>query len=121
MIDGIGIDLLEIKRIEKILSRQKKFPERILTKKEYKYFLKLSNHRKLEFLSGRFSAKESFSKAYGSGIGREVSFLDIEILPNAKNKPILQTNLYKGVVHLSISHSDNYVITQVLLENLKKT
>lgn len=118
MIEGIGIDLLEINRIEEILSRKKEFPNRILTKEEYSYFSELSKRRKIEFLSGRFAAKEAFSKAYGSGIGKEVSFLDLEILPDQKNKPILKTNLYQGPIHVSISHSDNYVIAQVLLEKI---
>ncbi|MDN6161955.1 MAG: holo-ACP synthase, partial [Atopostipes sp.] len=89
-----------------------------LTTKEYNYFLKLSKKRKIEFLAGRFAAKEAFSKAYGSGIGKEVSFLDLEVLPNTKNKPIFETDLYKGAIHLSISHSDNHVIAQVLLEKI---
>ena len=120
MIEGIGIDLLEIKRIENLYSRKKHFPKRILTKKEYAYFLELSNDRRIEFLSGRFAAKEAFSKAYGSGIGSKVSFLDLEILPDIKNKPIVHTEIYHGMIHLSISHSDDYVIAQVLLENNKK-
>lgn len=116
MIEGIGIDLLEIKRIEEIYSHNKNFPKRILTKKEYQHFLELTEHRQVEFLAGRFAAKEAFAKAYGSGIGSELSFVDIEILPNKKNKPILSTSSYQGMIHLSISHSETYVVAQVLLE-----
>ncbi len=116
MIEGTGIDFLEIKRIKELLSRQANFPNRILTEREYAYFKKLSVHRQIEFLSGRFAAKEAFSKAFGSGIGEELSFLDIEILPNSKNQPILETKIYPGNSHLSISHSDEYVIAQVILE-----
>lgn len=116
MIDGIGIDLLEIKRIKEIYSHNKNFPKRILTPKEYEYFLELTAHRQIEFLAGRFAAKEAFAKAYGSGIGKELSFMDIEILPNGKNKPILSSPAYQGMIHLSISHSETYVVAQVLLE-----
>ncbi len=116
MIDGIGIDILEIQRIKKILSRKEDFPKRILTKKEYAHFLELSNHRQIEFLAGRFAAKEAFSKAFGSGIGQELSFLDIEILPAYKNKPTVHSKVYSGNIHLSISHSDEYAIAQVILE-----
>ncbi len=116
MIAGIGIDLLEIKRIREILSDNKDFPKRILTEKEYAHFLNLSKHRQVEFLSGRFAAKEAFSKAYGSGIGKELSFLDLEILPDNQNKPIFYTNKYEGIIHLSISHSAEYVVAQVVLE-----
>lgn len=116
MIDGIGIDLLEMKRIREILAKNKNFPKRILTEKEYIHFLELSKERKVEFLSGRFAAKEAFSKAYGTGIGSEISFLDLEIMPNNKNKPIFTTKKYNGQIHLSISHTAEYVVAQVLLE-----
>lgn len=117
MIEGIGIDLLEIQRIKELLSRQINFPKRILTKGEYVYFEKMSAHRQIEFLAGRFAAKEAFSKAFGSGIGKELSFLDIEILPNAKNKPVLHTAVYSGDIHVTISHSANHVVAQVILES----
>lgn len=118
MIEGIGIDLLELKRIKELLSRQPNFTNRILTEKENAHFQKLSKHRQIEFLAGRFAAKEAFSKAFGSGIGGELSFLDIEILPNANNKPIVETNHYPGKIHLSISHSDEFAVAQVILESI---
>lgn len=116
VIEGVGIDLLEMNRIKELISRKPDFRRRILTEKEDAHFLNLSKHRQIEFLAGRFAAKEAFSKAYGTGIGAEVSFLDIEVLPDAKNKPILLTNLYSGKIHLSISHTDEFVIAQVILE-----
>lgn len=119
MIEGIGIDLLEISRIKELFSRQPDFRRRILTAKEDAYFQELSEHRQIEFLAGRFAAKEAFSKAYGTGIGGEVSFLDIEILPDSKNKPILQTKVYSGNIHLSISHSAEFAVAQVILEKKK--
>lgn len=79
MIFGIGIDIVELHRIENMLSRQTRFPQRILTEAEYARFTQLSDKRKIEFLAGRFAAKEAFSKAYGTGIGKELSFQDIEI------------------------------------------
>ena len=118
MIEGTGIDLLEISRIKELLLRQPNFSKRILTEKEDAHFQRLSEHRQIEFLAGRFAAKEAFSKAFGSGIGGEVSFLDIEILPNAKNKPIVRTKRYPGNIHLSISHSDEFAIAQVILERV---
>lgn len=118
MIAGIGIDLLEIQRIKELLSRQPNLSKRILTEKEEQYFLELSKHRQIEFLAGRFAAKEAFSKAFGTGIGAELSFLDIEILPDSKNKPIIATEKYAGNIHLSISHSDEFVVAQVVLEKV---
>lgn len=116
VIEGVGIDLLEINRIKELISRKPDFPRRILTEKEAAHFRELSEHRQIEFLAGRFAAKEAFSKAYGTGIGGEVSFLDIEILPDSKNKPVLRTKLYSEKNHLSISHSNEFVVAQVILE-----
>jgi len=117
MIAGIGIDIVEIERIKGILERQDAFPKRILTQNEYDHCVTLSKHRQVEFLAGRFASKEAFSKAVGTGIGKETSFQDIEILPNEQNQPLLTSPLFSGASHVSISHSETYVIAQVILEN----
>lgn len=116
MIVGTGIDLVELERIQSILARQERFYTRILTVEEQKLFLTLSKHRQIEFLAGRFAAKEAFSKAMGTGIGREVTFQDLEILPNKRNKPIAESKQFTGNIHLSISHSKQYAMAQVILE-----
>lgn len=116
MISGIGIDIVEIPRIKKILERQQtKFVERILTPYEKDAFDQLSENRQLEFLAGRFAAKEAFSKAAGTGIGQDLSFQDIEVRNDDKGKPIIRYKQQKGI-HLSISHSSNYAVAQVIIE-----
>ena len=116
MIVGTGIDLVELERIESTLARQARFYERVLTIKAQELFLQLPKHRQIEFLAGRFAAKEAFSKAMGTGIGSETSFQDVEVLPDKLNKPVAVTNIFKGNIHLSISHSKDYAIAQVILE-----
>ena len=116
MIVGTGIDLIELERIQSVLARQERFFTRILTPNEQKIFLALPKHRQIEFLAGRFAAKEAFSKAMGTGIGREVTFQDLEILPDALNKPVAESKQFIGNIHLSISHSKQYAMAQVLLE-----
>ena len=116
MIAGIGIDLVELDRIDTLVKRQPDFVNRILTKKEINRYETLSIHRQIEYLAGRFSAKEAFAKAMGTGIGETVSFLDIEVLSDDKNKPIMQSELFNGFIHVSISHSKAYAIAQVILE-----
>ena len=116
MIVGTGIDLVELERIQSILARQERFYTRVLTPKEQEIFLTLPKHRQIEFLAGRFAAKEAFSKAMGTGIGSEVTFQDLEILPDALNKPVAQSKRFTGNIHLSISHSKQYAMAQVLLE-----
>lgn len=83
---GIGTDITNIKRIEKILkSNYQNFLNRILHKKE-KSKKKLS----AEFISKKFAAKEAFSKAVGTGIGSLVNFTDINIDHDKLGKPILK-------------------------------
>lgn len=117
MISGIGIDIIELNRIKTIIDRQPKFIQRILTENELLIFEKLSTQRKTEFLAGRFAAKEAYAKANGTGIGNELSFLDIEIHPDPFGKPQIIAPIQEGV-HLSISHSREYAIAQVVIEKI---
>ncbi|GEL78767.1 holo-ACP synthase [Tenuibacillus multivorans] len=118
MIQGIGIDIVELDRVERLLLRQKKFPRRILSTNEWERFNQLSNHkRKVEFLAGRFAAKEAYSKALGTGIGQHLSFQSFEIMPNDMGQPkIYIDDKQHPSVHLSISHSQTYAIAQVIIE-----
>jgi len=117
MITGIGIDIVELGRIEKLATRQSKFVSRILTLTEVEKYEQLSDARKVEFLAGRFAAKEAFSKAVGTGIGENLSFLHIEISTDINGKPYIVKPFSKGV-HLSISHSKEYAVAQVIIEKL---
>ena len=115
MIIGIGLDVVEIDRINKAYIRRESFPQRVLTGRELEIFSGLKGKRKIEFLAGRFSVKEAFSKALGTGIGK-VGFLDIEILPDQSGKPIVTQSPFKGKAWVSISHTDSIAISQVILE-----
>jgi holo-[acyl-carrier protein] synthase len=114
MIKGIGIDIIELSRIRDLLLRQRKLIDRVLTDREKQRFEELSDQRQVEFLAGRFAAKEAFSKAVGTGIGKELSFLDIEIDSDPLGKPYFVNPEIKG--YLSISHSREYAVAQVILE-----
>ncbi|WP_170006298.1 holo-ACP synthase [Bacillus fonticola] len=115
MIEGIGIDITETGRIAKMLKQQPRFVERVLTEREQQEFFELPERRKVEWLSGRFAAKEAFSKATGTGIGKDLSFQDIEIFCDERGKPFVQRPFFEGV-HLSISHSDSYAVAHVVIE-----
>jgi holo-[acyl-carrier protein] synthase len=114
MIKGIGIDIIELERIENMLTRQSKLVDRILTDNEKQKFASLSDRRRVEFLAGRFAAKEAYSKAAGTGIGKTLSFLDIEIENDLLGKPVIVKP--EGRAHLSISHSRKYAVAQVVIE-----
>ncbi|MBR7554639.1 holo-ACP synthase [Allobacillus sp. GCM10007491] len=119
MIRGIGIDIIELKRIEKIIQRKPRFLKRILSEAEMTLYNQLpSFQRKIEFLAGRFAAKEAYSKAEGTGIGAHHSFQSIEILRGTSGQPLIyKQGKLKENVHVSISHSEAYAIAQVIIEH----
>lgn len=108
----IGNDLVYMPRLEAKLENEK-FLEKVLTKNELEIFINLTHsRRKLEFLAGRFGAKEAIAKALGCGIGQDFDFLDVEILKDEKGAPILVG--LNGQV--SIAHDGDYALVNVLLE-----
>lgn len=117
MIIGHGIDLQEIDSIAKAYTRNAKFAKRVLTEKEFSCFLQQkSSKRQMEFLSGRWAAKEAFAKAFGTGIGA-IGFKDIEILNNDLGAPIITQPPFEGNCFVSISHTGNFVQASVILED----
>ena len=64
MIVGHGIDIESIQSIEQAYQRHPRFASKVLTETERERFDQLSGKRKLEYLAGRWSAKEAFSKAW---------------------------------------------------------
>ena len=87
MIVGHGIDIESIQSIEQAYQRHPRFASKVLTETEQERFDQLSGKRKMEYLAGRWSAKEAFSKAWGTGIG-PVGFQDLEILTNQKRSSL---------------------------------
>ncbi|WP_311408247.1 holo-ACP synthase [Liquorilactobacillus uvarum] len=122
MIYGIGIDITDIARIEKAWKAHTSFIDMVLTPNEQRKFAQLSYRRKKEFLAGRFSAKESYGKALGTGIGKHASFHEIEILNDEKTgKPRLTMQPANDLIsHISISHTADLVMTEVILEYKNK-
>ena len=119
MIKGIGIDIVEIDRIKQSIKKQTRLPERILTKNELaRYTSFVKEQRKVEFLAGRFAAKEAAAKATGRGIGA-LSFQHIEVTSNERGAPQLFIEGYeKEIIHLTVSHSKHYAVAQVIMEEI---
>lgn len=115
MIIGIGLDIAEISRIKEAYLKRKTFSSRVLTLAEMEIFSELKGNRQMEFLAGRYAAKEAFSKAMGTGIGK-LGFQDIEIIPDRSGKPVVQKSPFQGNVFLTITHTDTIVAAQVILE-----
>ena len=115
MIIGHGIDLQEISRVEKAYKRNPVFAKKVLTDLEFERFVTLKGQRQMEYLAGRWSAKEAFAKAWGTGIGK-LRFHDIEVATNEKGAPIITSKVFLGNTFVSISHSGGFVQASVILE-----
>jgi len=125
MILGTGIDIIEVARIE--ASHQKfgeRFLQRILKPAEIAYCL--SHKRPAPFLAVRFAAKEAISKAFGTGIGRQLGWQDMEVGRKESGEPFVI--LHEGgqrlmaerggrIVHLSLSHTEHYATAVAILES----
>ena len=94
IIVGIGVDIVDNNRIKKSI-KNKQFISRIFSKREINHSKKLSN--KVNFFSKRFAAKESLSKAIGTGFRKNLNFKDITIVNDKYGKPSyeLSTNAKK--------------------------
>lgn len=115
MIVGHGIDIEELASIESAVTRREGFAKRVLTTKEMERFTSLKGRRQIEYLAGRWSAKEAFSKAMGTGIGK-LTFQDLEVLNNERGAPYFSQSPFLGKIWLSISHTDQFVTASVILE-----
>ena len=115
MIVGHGIDIEALASIQNAVKKRKGFAQRVLTDKEMERFSSLKGRRQIEYLAGRWSAKEAFSKALGTGIGK-LGFQDLEILNNERGAPYFSKSPFSGKVWLSISHTDQFVTASVILE-----
>lgn len=113
---GIGIDIIEIDRIEKALLKQDRFLEKLFTKYEITYYQEKG--QKAETIAGIFAAKEAVSKVLGKGVSG-YTWQDIEIKHDSNGKP--EVFLYKGAYALaeelcikkilvSISHCKMYAV-----------
>jgi holo-[acyl-carrier protein] synthase len=122
MIDGIGVDIVEIRRISDAIKRNHRFLEKVFTCCELEYF----KNKKFnpQNIAGGFAAKEAVSKALGTGF-RGFGLHDIEILRDDLGRPFVSLKgeaeriaeskgNYK--VHISISHSDDNAIAYAILE-----
>ncbi|MCM0582971.1 alanine racemase [Weissella diestrammenae] len=118
MIYGNGIDAQEISGVAELAKRRPRFIDVVLTPSERAIFETRKGKHQWEFLAGRFSAKEAYSKALGTGIGSGVSWQDLEILYDEHGAPALVKHPRSNdlLAHVSISHTGDSVHTSVILE-----
>jgi holo-[acyl-carrier protein] synthase len=127
MIQGIGLDIVEVERIRKILMRRReKFLGRIFAENEIAYAFR---KRSPEIhLAARFAAKEAFLKALGIGMGRGVSMKEIAVVLGRLGNPMLELSgkaekvareMKINAIHVSLSHTAFYAIALVIAERGK--
>lgn len=124
MIISIGIDIIEVKRVREVLVRTPRFAERVFTGAERSY----CNSRgavAAQHYAVRFAAKEATLKALQTGWRGGIAWQDVEIASRESGAPFL---IFRGpvkelfeqsgatVAHLSLSHTSEHAIAQVVLE-----
>jgi len=122
MIVGIGIDLIEIKKIAKDIHSDV-YLHKVFTEAEIVDCK--SSMNSVERFAGRFAAKEAFMKAIGNGIRQGVWFKQIEILNRESGQPYVQVSgeaearlneLNILNIHVSITHTKAAAAAVVILE-----
>lgn len=124
MIVAIGIDLIEISRIEEVFARRgDRFRDRVFAEGEISYCERQAS--KFASYAARFAAKEAVMKALGTGWSDGVGWRDVEVVRGSKGAPVLQLHgralermneIGATKAHLSLTHSGNLAMAQVVLE-----
>jgi len=125
MIVGIGVDIIEIARVDKLNQEfGERFSRRVLTDDELLEFER--RKRSSSYLATRFAAKEAVAKACGTGIGGELGFHSMQIENDTQGKPMLRfLEAADALVErlqirnslVSLSDEKHYVVAMVVLES----
>ena len=114
MLVGIGVDIIEVERIQKLAEKSPRFLKRVFTDEEIEYSSGKMN--KFQHLAARFAAKEAFFKA----LGKKINWTDVGVVNLPSGKPELEL---KGggtfpfdKTYVSLSHLKDYAIAYVVLE-----
>jgi holo-[acyl-carrier protein] synthase len=124
MILGTGIDIIEVARIATSYEKfGERFVNRILLADEIAYCQ--THRRPAPFLAVRFAAKEAISKAFGTGIGAQLGWRDIEIRRKESGEPFVVLHgkgqelfVERGAtkLHITLSHTEHYAAAMAVLE-----
>ena len=124
MILSIGIDITEVYRMRETITRTPRFVKRVFTEAEREY-CDSKGAAAAESYAARFAAKEAFLKALKTGWRGKITWHDVEVLRDVDGVPSLDIKgeartilerMGAPRVHLSISHTAEHAIAQVLLE-----
>jgi len=121
----LGTDIIEIDRLRVAIenSENGRFSARVFTPNEIKY-CESKNASKYQSYAARFAGKEAVSKAFGTGIGKNAAFNDIEILNDALGKPYVllhgtakdyYATLGASGISITMSHCKEYAVAYVAI------
>ncbi|MDQ3120010.1 MAG: holo-ACP synthase [Verrucomicrobiota bacterium] len=121
---GVGVDIVECSRISHSLERfGERFLHRVFTAGEIEYCQAMKYPAR--HFAARFAAKESVSKAFGTGIGKAMGWRDIDIRREGSGQPfvVLEGGAQKlaaergvSAVWVSLSHTDHHAVATVVIE-----
>ena len=126
VIVSIGIDIIEVQRIRETVGRTPRFVERVFTDLERKY-CESRGAAAAQHYAARFAAKEATLKALGTGWSGGISWRDIEVSSRTSGAPFIVLSgvtlkLFQELgatkIHLSMSHTTDHAIAQVLFERV---
>lgn len=119
---GIGLDVVEVRRIAELYSRHgQRFLARVFAPEEQEYCLRMKDPSPC--LAARFAAKEAVSKAFGTGIGPDATFTEIVVQREASGRPTIvlhgaaaETARRLGIERflVSLTHTEHYAAAQAI-------
>jgi holo-[acyl-carrier protein] synthase len=120
MLDGLGIDLIEVGRIRRACDRWgERFLHRVFTAGERAYCMRRAHPE--QSLAARFAAKEAVLKAIGTGLSGGIRWTDVEVTKERSGKPGVRLGeritriIGERKVLLTISHTKEFAIAQAIL------
>lgn len=127
---GTGVDLVENERMAEILARRgSRFKGKVFSTAEQNYCE--SKAFPSRHYAGRFAVKEAVTKAFGTGVGPHISWLDIEVVRNpdtgapsvklSARARRLARSRHAGEILISLSHTKNYAVAHALLLGMPAT
>jgi holo-[acyl-carrier protein] synthase len=121
---GIGVDLVEVERIQRSLDRfGERFMKRVFTEGEIAYCQSMKFPAR--HFAARFAAKEAVSKAFGTGIGKAMGWRDIDVHKKESGEPFLVLHGGANLIGearalksswISLSHTDHHAVAMIVIE-----
>lgn len=122
---GLGTDIVEIARIEAVVSRSgDRLAKRVLSENEWAQYQ--AHQQPVRFLAKRYAVKEAAAKAFGTGIRNGLAFNQFEVFNDELGKPGLRLwgealhlaqRLGVASVHVTLSDERHYACATVIIES----